>query len=779
MKVFLHRTFTDKGLLLVLAAGLLLTFYFFGTLVTHPASRYFGYQGDGMQIYYQTAYHVKHDSLWWHQQSMNYPDGENIFFTGALPVYTNLVKVFGPGAAQASIGLLNLLMLFSPLFGAVFLYALFRHWRLPWWYGALCGLGIMFLSPQLQRMSGHYSLALSFMIPALIYGLARFYDYPRIRLSLFIGLLVFFAGGTHLYMLVFCLAAAGMYWFILFITRDRGFGRWKFLLLHFSLQTVLPVLLIQLLIFFTGQAADRTAIPWGFSVFTSNSSGIFYPYGRSYEFIAAKFMEPEFGPGSYEGVSYVGLAAILGLAAVIVVQLIRMVRLRFDLLLSLSDKKVLNIFFWMSLLLLFLSFGWPFLLKEDGSWLKYAGPLRQFRALGRFAWMFFYVVNILAVYRLWKLAELRTGMVGKILRGAVLTVVPVMLFFDGWETSKNLQDGLNNKFEALNDTGNNLPENRWLRKFKASDYQAILPLPYFHNGSEGPSEMPANHEIINITYLVSLKTGLPMLSMLSGRSSISKGHEHIDLVLDPVKPLSLLKRLPDRRPFLVLARKQELTANELDLLNLSEQLFETPSYTVHRLDPAKIEERINGQYQKHLTEYQSKKTWAVWPFMSTDSVRNYSCRDFEEQGMTGEPFLGKKSLGGKAGDFTVLYDATIPGAVPGTYQLSFWFGNFTKDLYPRSVLEIALYTGDKVDTALYAGMYEVNKAVSGHWGLAERTIPVKHSEQRVKVTIWNFDLPKDAPMYADELMIRPENTSLYDVQEDFIRCNNRTYYRKP
>ncbi|MGL5890589.1 MAG: hypothetical protein ACRC3B_11925, partial [Bacteroidia bacterium] len=589
--------------------------------------------------YYQTAYHVKHDTAWWQQQSMNYPDGENLFFTGALPMYTNIMKVFGSGAAEASIGILNLLMVFSPLFGAIFLYALFKHLRLPWWYGALCGLGIMFLSPQIERMSGHYSLALSFFLPALIYSLVRFYDYPRLRLSLFIGFLLLAAGGTHLYLLVFCLAACGAYWFILFITRDRGFGRWKFVLLHFSLQLILPLLLIQLTVFLTDHETDRTAVPWGFTEYLGNWSSIFYPYHRFYEPYVSSWFLPTHA--SYEGFAYIGVVAAAGLFAVIFVQFVRLVRRRFDLLLSVSDKKVLNILCWTSLLLVFLSFGWPFTWHEDGSWLRYAGPFRQFRALGRFNWLFYYMINILAVYRLWKLAEHRKGKIGMILRGIVPFAVPAMLLVDGWDNSRKFEKNFNNTFAVLDDTENTLPENRWLRKIKPGDYQAILPLPYFHNGSECAGVMPDDHSIINITYAVSLKTGLPMLSMLSGRSSIGKANEHINLIYDPVKPLSLLSRLPDNRPFLVLARKNGLTGNEQELCNLATLLFETPEYTVHSLQPAKIAERVWVQYDKYVAQFNAQKTWPAWPFMSNDSLRNYACRDFEE--LKGKPFRGKSS----------------------------------------------------------------------------------------------------------------------------------------
>ncbi|MGL5890316.1 MAG: hypothetical protein ACRC3B_10545, partial [Bacteroidia bacterium] len=234
--------------------------------------------------------------------------------------------------------------------------------------------------------------------------------------------------------------------------------------------------------------------------------------------------------------------------------------------------------------------------------------------------------------------------------------------------------------------------------------------------------------------------------------------------------------LPDNRPFLVLARKNGLTGNEQDLLNLATLLFETPEYTVHSLQPAKIAERVSVQYDKYVAQFNAQKTWAVWPFMSNDSLRNYACRDFEE--LKGKPFRGKSSMPGTAGGFNELYFAEIPGARPGNHTASFWFDNYQRDLYGRTTVELSLHTGDKVDTAIYYGMSRAVKALSGNWALAEIPFILKNPEQRVQIVVWNHELPKEAPLYFDDLLIKHDSTQLFDVQKDSVQYNNRTYYRK-
>jgi hypothetical protein len=90
------RIFRDKGLLLTLFLSILVVCFFYGDLLLHPCSTYFGSTGDGMQIYYETLFHIKYDTEWWTQNSINYPYGESIFFTGAMPFVTHLVKIFVP-----------------------------------------------------------------------------------------------------------------------------------------------------------------------------------------------------------------------------------------------------------------------------------------------------------------------------------------------------------------------------------------------------------------------------------------------------------------------------------------------------------------------------------------------------------------------------------------------------------------------------------------------------------------------------------------------------------
>lgn len=760
------RVFSDKGLLLTLFLSLLMMCWFYGELVLHPCTTYFGANGDGMQIYYETLFHSKYDTAWWTQNSINYPYGESIFFTGAMPFVNNFAKLFGPSHASLGVGLINLMMIFSPVIGALFIYATFRHLRMPWHYGAACAVLIAYLSPQLLRMYGHYSLQWVFLIPALFYLLLRFYDMPSVLKSFSIAFLVFLGASTHLYFLAFFGIIGGVYWAVLFLTRDRGFGRVTFVLKHAGIQFILPVIILELLVIMSDHVTDRTTSPWGFLVYHSNKYGVFYPSGKPYESLVKHFITPE--PVELEGLAYVGLAAIAGLITIIIIQLTRLFRGRFKLLLAVTDHKVLNIFFWTSVALLWFSFAHPFVDGHE-SWLPYLGPVRQFRAVGRFTWIFFYAINIIAAYRLYKIVQHR-----KILSYAVMVIIPAFLFIDAYYLNYALGDQFNNKLPVLEDEKNELPENKWLQKFRSSDYQAILPLPYFHIGSENFSRRPADEQIIQTSYIVSLKTGLPLMGVSSARVSLSQTAKMISLVLDPLQQAGVLADLKDKRPLLLVVREAALDEFEKKIVSLAVPVDSSADYKIYSLNPAKLKTLPLLRYAQVKHEFAAAKHIPRNNFIVTDSAGPLIYKSYDEK-PSSVHFHGAGVYSGNIKEGNVLVDTRI--AVPGKYTCSFWFNHIDGDILPRAVIEV--YAIDSADNSHnYYTMTNVLtevKALEGHWGEVEVPLVVPVANAPVKITLWNNEVKDKEQFEIDELLVRPDSTDLYFISGDTILRNTRKY----
>lgn len=752
--------------MLTLALSFTILCIFYGKLLLHPGKTYFGASGDGMQIYYESIYHVKYDTQYWRQNSINYPYGESIFFTGAMPFINNLVKISGATDPSISVGLINLLMLFSPVIGALFLYAIFRHLRLPWHYGAVSATGIAFLSPQLGRFIGHYSLAWVFLIPAILYLLLRFYDYPSLKKSLLISFMVFLGATTHLYFLAFFLAIGGVYWAMLFFTNDRGFGRVGFVAKHASIQFLLPVVILQIIVKLSDHVTDRTQAPWGYLDFHSNKTGVFFPFNRPYEPLVGMIWKHS--DVCFEGLCYVGMAAIFGLLAIVGVQLYRLFRGRFRLLLSVTDHKVLNIFFWTSLFLLWISFGNPFLGgRED--WLIYLGPVRQFRAIGRFAWIFFYVMNIIAVYRLYKIAQRN-----KYLVLAIQLIIPLMLMYDMYYTIYQQEDPLNNRIAEMEDENNQLPQDVWLKNFKASTYQAILPLPYFHIGSENLCRQPKDLGIINCSYLVSIKTGLPMMGVISGRVSLSQTMNMLPLIFDPLRPIPVLKDLPDNRPLLLVVRPETLNENEKRILSLAKHIATSDQYSVYSVLPSEIAGIALHEYDSVKTKFDQAKKYQAYEHMTSDSAAVFAYNTYNSG--KGRPYHGAGSYIGSIKNFNTLFENKI--SKTGDYVASFWMNNIGGDVYGRSQVEVtAIDSANKVPPFyFFESIIPQVVAVDGTWGLIQVPLTVPVPNAHVKISIWNYEMKPTDMIEVDDLLIRPVGTDIYQQNGDTIFMNNRTYF---
>jgi hypothetical protein len=93
IKLFLKKIFHNKGVWLTLFFALIILIIFFGKILKHPNQVYFSKNGDGLQSYYTTIYHIKYDSTYSHFQGMNYPYGEHVMFTNCQPVMGQAEKL--------------------------------------------------------------------------------------------------------------------------------------------------------------------------------------------------------------------------------------------------------------------------------------------------------------------------------------------------------------------------------------------------------------------------------------------------------------------------------------------------------------------------------------------------------------------------------------------------------------------------------------------------------------------------------------------------------------
>ena len=169
------------ALLAVLGAGILILVVFFGRVIPDPNSYLFSSSGDAVKSYYNFSYYLKYDSGIDHN-GINYPYGDHLQYINSHPLYVQLLKFTDRHLFSISdygVGILNLTMIFSLWMAVPFIYLILRKYKLPPWYSVILTLIILFLSPQIDRLGGHFEMVYAFFIPLYWYLLIRWQEGNR------------------------------------------------------------------------------------------------------------------------------------------------------------------------------------------------------------------------------------------------------------------------------------------------------------------------------------------------------------------------------------------------------------------------------------------------------------------------------------------------------------------------------------------------------------------------------------------------------------------------
>jgi hypothetical protein len=730
---------------------------------------FFGIDGDGLQIYYTSLFHVDHDNALLFQEAMNYPYKESVFFTSCQPVITVFIKLLGLN--YFTIGILNLTMLLSLPVSVWIIYFILREFKVQYLVAALGAVAIGYLSPQVYRMTSHYTLAYCFAIPAIIYLMIKFYQCPSFKKSIIIAALVFFMASTHMYFFLFFAVIISAVWAAFFF--NHPFKRTRILFIkHFGIQLIIPLGILQFIIFVLNNSNDRTNHPWGFFEYMSNWTGVFYPFGKYYEYLF-KNNNLESIPVSSEGISYVGLCSTI-LSLILALKVMRdILNLDYKNIFKFSSFPVLNFLIVSGIVTLFYSFGWPFIFGYEKI-VYNLGFLQQMRALGRFAWLFFYIINIALVVLVWHLPQRLNK---SYLKWPLISFVLFVLSYDAYMNVLNYNDTLNNRIAELSDSQNKLPENQWMNKVNSSEFQAILPFPYFHVGSENVSVEP-KHNSVRYPYIVSLKTGLPIVAVLSSRISLSHTFENLKLIIEPNGQIpQLLVDFKNKKDFLVIVQNHMVESEiEKRLIALSEPLLETPNFNLLRLPYKKLEDYFSEFYENKGNEIAKSRMFAFDKYCSTDSLGGFLVMDY-----TGNPekgFVTKGSIKGKASNYlTIFEDVTSVQSKDSTYILSFWINHFNQDMYPRGTVAIDEQVNGSPNTLVYASLKDCFKQINGNWALIECRFKRKDPNSRLKVVVWSTELINNEEYEFDDMLLRSSSANVYRDFGNFLLVNNYIYHR--
>lgn len=728
------------GLWLTLMLSFAVLFLFFGPLLKDPNNVYFSPSGDGLKSYAGAIYHLEHDSTLFRMNAMNYPYGEMAFFTDCQPMMTNTVKILsniGIDFSAYIVGIFNGFMLLSIVLAAIFICLIFLELKVSWWFAAIASVGIAMLSPQIGRLGGHFSLSHLMWLPMLVWLLMRFDRNKSYQLSAIIGFVTFLAAGMHMYFFALFGFLFLFYWAYCLLSKQMEFRSYTWAL-HLFIQLILPLILVQLIVGSNDPITDRTTHPWGFTTYKANPASVLLPLHKPY---ARFLMEIEtFRTFDWEAFAYVGLVALLGFFAGIY-QIFKRIKQKQPWW-QVSENKLITLFFWASVASLLLSFGIPFTLGLMFL-LDYLGPIQQLRALARFSWLFYYLVNILVFYGIFKLLK----------RGTIMQIAGILalafLVYDGYLNIKVYAPRLNNRISELEDRANVSPENAWVSAIDKNEYQAVLPLPFFHVGSENVWLEP-KCDILRQSFIVSLKSGLPSMGVMLSRTSLAQTYKSLALVSNPVSSYQILKDLPNRKPLLLMVENcNDLTLSEKTLVNHAAMVWQGPKFTFYKL-PVENLEIIASEGEQAF----SSEMAAIYKGRA-DSSQILYFNGFEGNPQP-EAFHGAGAFSGEIKNWNRIVEEKIRNGAPGqACELLFWVKGYETDLMARSIIEFVQKNGDETVDYKYDQFQHYYTSLKDGWMRIRIPFVLKSENDLVMLTIRNENL-KNFALFVDDVIIRKQ-----------------------
>lgn len=545
--------------------ALAFVFFFYGDALLSPNSYLFSGKGDAIKNYFTYASHIKNNKSLTNFEGFNYPYGESFLYTDGHPLLTSILKpvhsIF-PEIADYSIGILNMLMLLSLLGSALVLFYLLRELKINTFLAILGAWAILILAPQIFRIQGHFALSYSFVIPLCFFWLLRYIGSDNktkhlLFLTIFHSLLLF----IHAYLGIISISILLAY-FLVGSILNRFKKRKHWLIFGSTIVSMVPFLLVKSLSDFH---QFRTTNPYGFFEYYADLDTIILPHhGILKNFIFN--LLPNFTQ-TWEGWAYLGIGPIL---------LSPFIAFHFFKNFKKAELLPLNKLLLAAGLLLLFSFGFPFRFGSE-ELLDYLPILKQFRAIGRFAWVFYFALSIYTFYLLNFWTNKGNSKAVKI---ALTLFVPILMISEGIPYHIEVGSSINQEKNSFKKENLESGLSIFLNNIDPSQFQAIVPIPYYNIGSENYVK-EASDDMYTKSMLFSYHTGLPLTSNHSARTSLKESRNAMEFFAPNFYKKAIEADLKSTLPFLVVFNKNDKTnASEQKLLKSVKWLKETDELSI-------------------------------------------------------------------------------------------------------------------------------------------------------------------------------------------------------
>ncbi|GGK75148.1 hypothetical protein ACD591_06680 [Rufibacter glacialis] len=713
-------------------------------VILHPGRYLFEMHGDHIKNYYVVAYYVKYNvGLWF--TGMNYPFGELALFSDNQPLLSfplALIHHYVWPIAQYATAGQNLFSIFSLAIGAWIMQRILLRFHLPGWYTVPTALLVVAMSPQSTQFDFQYALSYTFamLLPWLL--LMKYFENQGewkwwgayVAVSLAIGFI-------HVYFL----AMNGLFGVgvaLVYALQEKQFKVSAKLLVG----VLLPSALFLLFMAAVDQVPDRPQHPEGFFVHRANLEGIFFPYDLFYLPLLQKVF-PTLQDSRQVSYAYAGIIGTFCVLVFVGKGLRYVFRKKYQLMLKPVFPRALRWSVWPAVGVLLFSMAIP--LKYGLEEIVEGSPfLEQFRVLYRFAWTFYYVYASVVAYLLYALYR-RLRRVNKTVAVTVLAAALFVWALDAvfflkkeFQTLRAFPVGY-----SFNGQEDNLVEALEAHGQAVQEFQAIVPLPYFCIGSE-KIDVGYPYKSVYEGMRVSLQTGLPLATMMMARTSQAQALAQAQLLSSAFIEKSLLGKLPNQKPFLLIVTPEKRTSAEEQLRQKASFLFRKGNLDFYTLPLEALRKnekaRIAQEFAQDSAALPKKGSWClsqdkpfVWTVLGAESTAGV---------------FGKGALRVGKGPL-VLFNGALPAGKDTLWEASVWSNAAADRQLPVLHYEQVDDQGNVLaqERVLGAASFEVY----GSWVKLDLALSKLPAAKSVKIWLEGSDI------WASSFLLKPVGTGVY------------------
>lgn len=735
----MNNTPRKYGIWWALGVGCAVILLFYGKFIVSPNSYLFSPGGDGIKNYYTFAWHVQYDSNYNHFRGMNHPWGEHVVFTDNQPLISNAARFVNNNitpVGNVAVGINNLLLFIGLLAAIGILYKLFFAFTGHQWFAVIAAIALGMMSPQIDRFDGHFALAYCFVVPLFIWWLYTFFEYPAFKLSLAMGFTLLLLLFIHVYYLVIVGALVLCVWFVFLLSKGNGITLKK-AIPHLFIQIVLPFGLYFLWLKLTDTVTDRPTQPYGIVEYAAYWEGLLLPL--DYEYFKPLKQALGVRKVSVETIAYAGLPLLLFILWAIGNGIYAKTKKKKESEQTQAISSYNQQFLKVLLLAVCMVFVYaafvPFLFNIP-SISKYLGLLKQFRSLGRLLWVVFYGLNIFAL--VYVFTKVRENARYRWLPWAMVGVLAI--------------EGTLYNLHSLSIIDNPRQPLTWVPQHLNPDkYEAIIPIPFYHEGSENIGKVPLSDTIVGQSMLLSWQTGIPLQAVKMSRTSLAQTLQQLEMGYEITYAPTLLKKAT--KPYLLLHFLRDSTS--LHFYRELHPIAQTDSFRLYEVTAQKLETLIQ-QRAKHIIDFVGNTEFEVSPFIFRDYESNATKLFFE----------GKGALEVSGTKTTTLIDTAFED-LGDSISVSFWIYAHTEGLPQLKLLVDEAKGTERVHVLNHV------QAVMNGWMLVEYNYTTTTGKTRVQL-LKDGAKPNEL-LYIDNLMVRPARWPFIQQQKSGLVFNNRYY----